>query len=924
MGKRNHKAARDAKLNALNRPEDEPELPVALEKSLSDQCDQPLPQRVDTTTASSTHDTIRTTLICEDSHIFLLQRLFSEPRLPEDDEVRKYVKELGLISSAGSPELAESMEWTVENGNVSSLASLPDHEKHSGSFEWIGQEREKYPTYLWDSHEDRTIWATADILEQGYIAVSWTWGRYQKRDPDGEKEFRPSSSVRWQLPVIPEEGPDLIRALKTCLRTIREYRYFWVDVLCIHQQKEDEKLHEIEKQAGIFDGAKAAICFLWTLDQPEHFVDPLKGLGELLDWALNFSQREKEKNDVNKWADSFDRLRDENWFSSLWALQEIVLAPAGVWMTRTGDICYLNKRVLTTRLMATILRLLCWTERRRAELWMRAESDYAWTHGISQKHLTKVKGTQRRRRIEKRKAMQNAVKFQNQLSSAYENGYSLPGALGQSLRPSLLSLILGRAGLNEVQDQTRPADLSRSVTFDKNLPWVLARQDAEESLRKQISYWTDWAFGTACIDVSLSATRAAIIIAATNRSIVKGNAREPAILAALKVEPDEQLLGKNATSPPRHVRVSSKHLSSALINVILKEEGLGLFNVAHGVVQHTIPRIASDDFVLVNWPPPMDSHFNIPRARGENTGPHATSRSAWQHPTRQLTRLSDLEFYLHRGECKPTRKLPGNGSALSDMSPDTASAMNLQILPFDSTKLYTWLSSEGWHVHSDSGLHVPHGAETQTVPERRRRHQKKAAALVRLNGLEGDVYEVKIHSENDLNIICKTQDWLVRLLGPMKGKLKARFLFLPLGFHQQTSPLSTQSRSFDDVTPIGKYSIGIVLVTKASSTRDQSMTCWYKLGTYAGTAEMENSTLTWTDGIIVTSYLGEGEINTREPLHCEAVRNEAKQILGRLAEFKKPKLKSFGTIFDDSKTRPADPSLLVSIGKSIRRGIKLW
>lgn len=925
MGRRNRRKGRDCKEDALNGSDyshDSPRPPESWDTGSG----QHIPlERVDTPTSppATIQGAIRRSLIQEDSRISLLEQLYVDPRLPEDDEVRKYVEELGLLPTAIGSDQPARINWTVEQGTISRV-QLPDHEKHSSAFEWIGEEREKYPTYLWDSHDDRTVLAQPERLQEGYIAVSWTWGRYQKRDADGQPTFRASNTVPWQLPVIPAEGrqSDLIRALKDSLKRIRAYRYFWVDVLCIHQQKGDEKRHEIEKQAGIFGGAKAVICFLWTLNQPSHLVEPLEGLGELLGWALNFGEREKEKKSIDSWTDSFERLRNENWFSSLWALQEIVLAPAGVWMTRTGDVCSLNGRVLTTRLMATVLRILCWAGRRRVEVWRRAEHDFATTVGGHRKDLAKFKGRHKAKQIETRKAMRDAIKRQNALATS-NNARSFAPA---PLRSSFLSLFHQYSRSSDDLKYTLFTDGVRRKTFE-DAPWIINRQDAEEVLCKQIGHWTNWAFGTACIDVSLSATRAAIIIATTNRSIVPGNAREPALLAALKVEPNDQLLPQNTSGPTRHARHNSRHLSPLLMNVILSKEGLGLFNVAHRM-EPSLKHIGSDDFVFLHFPP-IDGTVDIIHVQDASFDHHLHPVSSWRHITRRQTRLSDVVRYQQRGEEKATHRLPSDGSALCDMSPDTATAMNLQALPFVSGRLYHWLSSECWHIHEDGGLHIPFGARIQKLKRPKRRDRQKLAAFVQLNGSEGEPHA--IYTPDDLNIICRTQDWLLSLLGQKQGKLKARFLFLPLGFHEHAAPLQAQRHSVDEITITESRSIGVVLVTKAKNSKDQSMTCWYKIGTYVGTTELEDSTLEWKDGIMVTSFKGEDHIQTREPAHCLFVEDELKLFFGRLeeakdgmngtiTEFKPPK--KVGTAFV-GKTIPKEVPLGRKVLKMLTSSVRL-
>lgn len=114
----------------------------------------------------------------------------------------------------------------------------------------------------------------------------------------------------------------------------------------------------------------------------------------------------------------------------------------------------------------------------------------------------------------------------------------------------------------------------------KEPPWLITRHVCEDILRSEIREWTIWAFGTACIDVSLSATRAAILVAGRNRDIVKSNSREQALYAALKIEPDPRFL-----NPSNAAQRDPEHLTPFLINVILKAEGPKLFNVAHGFLR---------------------------------------------------------------------------------------------------------------------------------------------------------------------------------------------------------------------------------------------------------------------------------------------------------------------------------------------------
>lgn len=308
-------------------------------------------------------------------------------------ELLGYAQELRILRDPLLGQYYVTLPWAVKSMPVSQLSVNDDlHSNHSGAFDWIGKEAVATPKYLWDSREGRTVTTTKEMLQEGYIAISWTWGRYQRRSQDCFLE-RKSRGVgafgrRWNVPQLPvgPSGKDVLSDLKVCLKSIETCRYFWVDLLCINQHKSYEKKQEIAKQASIFGGAKATICYLWHQEKPEHFTDALTGVGRLLNWALVFGDAkflshrsgasiEQEfptssaRHHEQAYHAKFGRLKDDHWFTSLWALQEIVLAPSGVFMTRFGDLCKINGQLLTTRLFAIIIRLLTWAGHAREELW---------------------------------------------------------------------------------------------------------------------------------------------------------------------------------------------------------------------------------------------------------------------------------------------------------------------------------------------------------------------------------------------------------------------------------------------------------------------------------------------------------------------------------------------------------------------------
>jgi hypothetical protein len=775
--------------------------------------------------------------ITESSHIRLLPDLLRQSHsASETERLRNYVKELDLSPSASSPE--QVLAWKVGTESISNL-ELPPRKCHSGDFQWIGKEPDAIPAYLWDSLKTQTVEATPDILHEGYIAVSWSWGRFQEKVG---KRTRQSGGTNWHVPVINEggaKGEDLVHDLKACLRKMK-HRYFWVDVLCINQKNQEEKKREIAKQAKIFASAEGVIAYLWTLETADALAQPLMGLKHLLSWALVFGRCEAHRSyfirervrastrmDNSFTCPQFEALRTDYWFTSLWALQEIVLAPAGVWMTRYGHICRLNDHVLTTRVFAMIIRLLSWSEKRRSEYWHAAHNNYRKRESLSEDEFEKM--------LAMYQSYENGIREQlscdlNNHLTKYQT--SLPPPIRSSARSSPLgspfaSLKSSWMGASTWSDDTGHQGIVVEVTMPlEDPPWLIKRYvDDEEILRLEIRKWTMWAFGTACIDVSLSATRAAILVAGRNRDIVKGNSREEALLAALKVEPDPSFLtSSNAAQKER------KHLSPSLINVLLEAEGPKLFNVAHGFLRRDNrhnPQSTHHGFDETEWvlTEPDVNFFvikNIPNS------PYCLIDERSDRPKMKAE-------YLQRGRKKFIDVLSGGLSLLTDMSPDTASRMNPQVLHFAAEADYAWASGLNWHMHPTGALHIPKGQPTQRIPQKVSKFDIDFCMQFRPNGSEE---EYEIRSRSDLKLICNTQPWLLSLLKDPQGSVLdlPRFLFLPLGI-RRTSP--SQPSLEDETQPSREVEtsssepavIGVVLVT--TKAKKETVSVWYKFGTYA-------------------------------------------------------------------------------------------
>jgi Heterokaryon incompatibility protein (HET) len=114
--------------------------------------------------------------------------------------------------------------------------------------------------------------------------------------------------------------------------------YVWMDVFCIHQQDTDEKAAEIKRQAAIFKGAKTAYIWLTT-----HTNASLQRCFRDIYYSSEQMFQAIEKGDeictsiLQIFASALERLTDDEWFSSLWTLQEAFLRQDAQFLDRKGD-----------------------------------------------------------------------------------------------------------------------------------------------------------------------------------------------------------------------------------------------------------------------------------------------------------------------------------------------------------------------------------------------------------------------------------------------------------------------------------------------------------------------------------------------------------------------------------------------------------
>src|SRR5947207_7270675 len=105
----------------------------------------------------------------------------------------KYSLDLGLLQPNQNP--SKRHAWEIKCKPPEALHELPPKLPHAGKYEWLGHQNLDPPKWLWDSLIAKTVPATEGCLRKGYIAVSYTWGRWKV----GE-EMRDGTS--WAVPVV--------------------------------------------------------------------------------------------------------------------------------------------------------------------------------------------------------------------------------------------------------------------------------------------------------------------------------------------------------------------------------------------------------------------------------------------------------------------------------------------------------------------------------------------------------------------------------------------------------------------------------------------------------------------------------------------------------------------------------------------------
>lgn len=177
------------------------------------------------------------------------------------------------------------------------------------------------------------------------------------------------------------------------------------------------------------------------------------------------------------------------------------------------------------------------------------------------------------------------------------------------------------------------------------------------------------------------------------------------------------------------------------------------------------------------------------------------------------------------------------GRYLTGMLPATGSRSFLHH-DLNSSK-YTTYSDGGCHLHNGAILHIPDGAITQEIYPNDTGYTDFA-----MNGAEHE----SAYSFSKATIEIQKADYVEEAIGH-----SCHVIFLPLLFIGDPTgdqpPFSGYTLTSTDSAPVVR---GIVLASRRSNNKEQSMTVWSKAGLYWAT-QCRLKPLDWKDGILVCS-----------------------------------------------------------------------
>lgn len=175
------------------------------------------------------------------------------------------------------------------------------------------------------------------VREPDYWVLSYTWGRFQAEA--GSTAIR-IHNLQWDIPPIKPEhfSVDELQGVMSWIG--KRADFLWIDIACIDQLDRARQMYEIGRQAAIFNCATLACIWMTRLGHREmqNAVSALMD-GELVGLCTRGTSKRTDEEDIRLLRNvvfGLETLSRDPWFSSLWTLQELVIRPDAVLLSREG------------------------------------------------------------------------------------------------------------------------------------------------------------------------------------------------------------------------------------------------------------------------------------------------------------------------------------------------------------------------------------------------------------------------------------------------------------------------------------------------------------------------------------------------------------------------------------------------------------
>ena len=192
---------------------------------------------------------------------------------------------------------------------------------------------------LWHGDE-RTEEIVCDLVEvppeekshHVYEALSWTW------DTAGPTKIKINKEVDGVDAAFAFTISQHLYLFLKALRYKEKSRFVWVDAICINQDANDEKNHQIPMMPSIYGNAKQ-VC-VWLGDSSKDSNQAIDFIETIMKDIWKIDQLCGDQDQAENWA-ALLKLIMRPWFSRRWIVQEIALA--------TDALIYCGQRTISWR-----------------------------------------------------------------------------------------------------------------------------------------------------------------------------------------------------------------------------------------------------------------------------------------------------------------------------------------------------------------------------------------------------------------------------------------------------------------------------------------------------------------------------------------------------------------------------------------------